>query len=220
MKLLRKFVRYVRGQENYKTKTGDKMNLKEYYETKYTRVNRPIPNHRQRHQPVDGIIIHSMGQLIKGYGAAADFLDEIGLSAHYLIEIDGTVINCVEPTEQAYHAGASEFAGQSGLNSTFIGIEVLVEGEHDYLSFLKAIKANAWWDDQYDSLAILSALLCRRFGIPLDRIVRHSTVSGPEVRDDPKQDPGEGFQWERYKILTRNYLNRLEEDSNASDDMA
>lgn len=154
----------------------------------------------------DGIIIHSMGEYIDGE-PAWEFLERIGLSAHYLISPDGSIDCTVSPEREAYHAGKSEFEGQRNLNSTFLGIELLVEGDHTYSSFLKAIKnPETFTDKQYKSCIWLCKDLMKRFDIPCDRVVRHSDVSGPDVRDDPKKDPGEGFDFDYV-------LNELNEDS-------
>jgi N-acetyl-anhydromuramyl-L-alanine amidase AmpD len=97
---------------------------------------------RQPHQyPVVGIIVHSMGQYI-GDVHASDFLSEIGLSAHYLVEPNGDVIQCVDPERVAYHAGVSRWKEHSGLNSNFLGIELLIEGEHDWSSFVRLMRGN------------------------------------------------------------------------------
>lgn len=184
--------------------------LRDIFLEKYEHETRPIRHHKPRPNGIDGIIIHSMGQEIKNYGHAAKFLDEIGRSAHFLIEPDGTVIECVSVTEQAYHAGVSEYQGQRSLNTSFIGIEVLVKGKHDYTSFLEAIKEDVFTFKQYDSTAVMCSLLVTEFNIPLDRIVRHSDVSGPDVRpDDPKKDPGEGFDWKLFKTYTGEFTNQL-----------
>lgn len=188
------------------------MSLKEIFENKYEREKNPNPHHKSRPSPPDGIIIHSMGQRIKGYGYASDFLKEIELSAHYLVETDGKTIELVHPDKQAYHAGESQFKDQIFLNSTFIGIEVLVEGEHTYPTFLEEIKKeDTFYFKQIDSCATLCALLCDQYDISIDRILRHSDVSGPDVRDDPKFDPGDGFKWDSFKELTGLLLGQLEE---------
>ena len=179
------------------------MSLKKIFENKYKREKKPNPNFSFRSQPPDGILIHSMGQHIKGYGHASDFLKKIEISAHYLIKPDGGVIKCVDPEDKAWHAGESQFKDQIYLNSTFIGIEILVEGEYTYSTFLEKIKEeNAFYFKQIDSCATLCALLCDQYNISLERILRHSDVSGPDIRDDPKFDPGEGFNWNTFKELT------------------
>ena len=83
------------------------------------------------------IIVHAMGQHIvqdNDILFAPDFLDSVGLSAHCLIDPSGEVIRCRNDNEGAWHA--------KGFNTDSLGIEFLVEGVHDYASFLEAIKSN------------------------------------------------------------------------------
>lgn len=186
------------------------MSLEQIFLDKYPHKRVYNVNQKDRPSLPDGIVIHSMGQYIEGYGHASDFLEELGLSAHYLIEADGTVLECVDPERQAYHAGKSEFKGETGLNSTFVGIELLVEGEYNYGTFLKAIKdPDSFTLEQADSAAVMCSLLNKWYDIPTDRIVRHSDVSGSDVRDDPKKDPGSGFDWQHFINLTGEFIDQL-----------
>lgn len=161
-----------------------------------------IDNSRTRTKPVDGIIIHSMAEEIDGQ-FAYDFLDEIGLSAHYLVLPSGDIIHGPDPDRVAYHAGKSKWGEQTNLNETFVGIEVLVKGNHTYGSFLEAIKdPNTFKEKQYKACAgICNGLMNNYQRITKERILRHSTVSGPEVREDPKKDPGEGFKMSKLKEM-------------------
>ena len=159
------------------------------------------PNFKNRPKPVNGIIIHSMGEYIGGQ-PASDFLESLGLSAHYLINVDGSITKCVEPEKQAYHAGKSKWKGEEHLNKSFIGIEILVEGDHTYDSFLQAIKNPDTFNSlQYEACLNLCRILMSRFNIDKENIVRHSDVSGINVRPDPKQDVGSGFEWNKFKLL-------------------
>jgi len=146
----------------------------------------------------DGIIIHSMGHYIEGEFAGA-FLNRLGLSAHYLITFTGTIYNCVETGNIAYHAGESEFNGETGLNETFIGIELLIPGDYDYELFLENIKKPEMFSEQhYKSCKLVCGWLMEKYDIPITRITRHSDVSGPDVREtNPKKDPGEGFDFDK-----------------------
>lgn len=217
MKWLRRLARFVKELGNWlEDKTMEP--LREIFLNKYEHKKDPLTHHKPRPNGIDGIIIHSMAQRIKGHGTASAFLDKIGLSAHYLIETDGVVIEHVPPTEQAFHAGKSKFGRQENLNTSFIGIEVLVKGEHDYTSFLEAIKEDVYTPKQYDSTAVMCGLLCTKFDIPHHRIVRHSDVSGPDVRDTPKHDPGEGFDWDHFKLLTKELISQLEADEDEGEE--
>lgn len=52
-------------------------------------------------------------------------------SAHFVVERDGTVTQMVPLNRKAFHAGASKWKGQSGLNSCSIGIEIVNPGKMD-----------------------------------------------------------------------------------------
>jgi N-acetylmuramoyl-L-alanine amidase len=165
-------------------------------------VKNPNPNYKERSKIVHGIIIHSMGEQIGGQDAAA-FLESVGLSAHYLVKPDGTVIETVDPSKRAYHAGESEHLGETDLNSSYIGIEVLVRGDHTYSSFKEAIKKpDTFTEAQYEACEKLCKYLKARFTrINEQQFVTHSQVSGDHVRGAGKGkiDPGSGFDFERLK---------------------
>lgn len=53
------------------------------------------------------------------------------VSAHFVVERDGTVTQMVDLNRVAYHAGVSKWKGQTGLNSSSIGIEIVNPGKLD-----------------------------------------------------------------------------------------
>lgn len=129
------------------------------------------------------ILIHSMAEYLELGDRdlhAADFLEQAGLSAHYLVTPSGVVIQTRQDTQGAYHA--------RGFNEDSIGIEFLVPGVHTYATFLESIKKPYLHDQQYAAGVNLVSHLVNKYGI--EDIKRHSDV-------DPgrKKDPGEGFPW-------------------------
>lgn len=152
-------------------------------------------------QTPKGIIVHSMGEYINGL-FAPDFLLSIGLSVHAFIGADGKVYLAAGTDRVAYHAGKSKFGSQIGLNSTFLGFELLVEGEQTMSTFTEAIQnGKPYSDEQYTAAAELCSQWINDFEIPIENIVGHSDVSGADVRSDPKIDPGNAFDWERFRNL-------------------
>lgn len=141
--------------------------------------------HGPKSQTPKRIIVHSMGQHIvvdNDIMFAPDFLDHVGLSAHVLIDPSGEVIRCRNDGQGAWHA--------KGFNTDSLGIEYLVEGVHDYASFLEAIKTNYVTEKQWIAgLVVINNWMDLH---NIKRIDRHSDV-------DPsrKKDPGSGFDWER-----------------------
>jgi len=105
------------------------------------------------------------------------------VSAHYLIDEDGTVTRLVAEDKRAWHAGRSYWRGITDVNSASIGIELVNPGhEFGYRPFPEA---------QMSSLLPLLADICWRRKIYPANVVGHSDVAPAR-----KQDPGELFDWE------------------------
>lgn len=159
-------------------------------------------NSRKRTNIVEGIVIHSMGEYV-GEKYAPEFLESVGLSAHYLVTPKGDIIYGVPHKRIAYHAGLSKYKQWSDLNKNFLGIEMMIEGRHDWGSFREAIKKeDSFTKEMYESTAKLCSNLMDIYPeITKDNIVEHSKVSGPDVRPDPKIDPGSGFDIVKLKDM-------------------
>ena len=95
------------------------------------------------------------------------------------------IIQFVSFLDRAWHAGASEWRGESACNNFSIGIEL--EGRDD----------EAYTESQYSSLADLVSVLQERFpGIEHDAITGHS-----DIAPGRKTDPGPAFDWGKLKAL-------------------
>jgi N-acetyl-anhydromuramyl-L-alanine amidase AmpD len=152
-----------------------------------------------------GIIIHSMAEYLKledGPMKAHDFLKSIKLSVHGFIHPDGVYEKMVETPGRASHAGKSIHEGLVGLNSHFLGFELLVPGEHDWGTFSKAIETpGTYTDGQFDTAVEVCSWWMKKYEIPVSNVVRHSDVSGDNVRGKGrgKTDPGSAFDWVCFK---------------------
>jgi AmpD protein len=104
------------------------------------------------------------------------------VSAHFLIERDGSLTQFVSCDARAWHAGASAFRGRSRCNDFSVGIEL--EGT-DFTPFS---------DAQYQTLGRLVPALTRRY--PLRAACGHS-----EIASERKTDPGPFFDWSRVAAL-------------------
>jgi len=147
---------------------------------------RPSPNHQRRSEPahIDMLVLHYTG--MRTAGEAIDRLCDPAarVSAHYVVEEDGTVWRLVPEGLRAFHAGRSCWAGGSDLNDVSIGIEIVNPGhEWGYRPFPEV---------QLAAVERLSAALLARFAIPPHRVVGHS-----DIAPDRKSDPGELFDWAR-----------------------
>ena len=145
---------------------------------------RSSPNHNRRQTPVDMLILHYTG--MTSAAAALDRLCDPAaqVSAHYLIEEDGTLWRLVAEEQRAWHAGLSFWAGRRDINSCSIGIELVNPG-HDlgYRPFPEA---------QMRALECLAREILARHPIPPRHVLAHS-----DVAPQRKVDPGELFDWPR-----------------------
>jgi AmpD protein len=103
---------------------------------------------------------------------------DLKVSAHFLVQRDGEVVQFVPVERRAWHAGASTWRGRDRCNDFSVGVEL--EGS-DEDSFTPA---------QYAALITLVRELRAR--LPLRDIAAHS-----EVSPGRKTDPGVRFDWAR-----------------------
>lgn len=107
---------------------------------------------------------------------------QLTVSAHFLIERTGAIIQFVSCRDRAWHAGVSTFEGREGCNDFSLGIELEGTDELPYT------------DAQYASLAHLSEEIRKVYpAIGPSRIQGHCDIA--PVR---KTDPGAAFDWGRY----------------------
>ncbi len=60
------------------------------------------------------------------------------VSAHYFVFEDGRIIQLVQESRRAWHAGKAQWAGETDINSCSIGIEIANPGhDHGYPDFPK-----------------------------------------------------------------------------------
>jgi N-acetylmuramoyl-L-alanine amidase len=144
----------------------------------------PSPNYGERNQGrlPDMIVLHYTG--MPGVEDAIARLCTAGteVSAHYIVLEDGRIVQCVQESKRAWHAGVASWAGEEDINSCSIGIEIVNRG-HD------------WGYPEFPMRQIAAVIaLCRgimlRQNVPPHRVLGHSDVSPSR-----KKDPGEKFPW-------------------------
>jgi AmpD protein len=107
------------------------------------------------------------------------------ISAHCLIERDGNIVQFVSFQDRAWHAGESQWRGETDCNNYSVGIEL--EGCDD----------QAYTDVQYHSLVgLITALRANYPDIDANSITGHS-----EIAPGRKTDPGPAFDWDKLKQL-------------------
>jgi len=105
------------------------------------------------------------------------------VSAHYIVDEDGTVLNLVKEEHRAWHAGVSGWRGETRVNHHSIGIEIVNPGhEFGYRPFP---------DMQMESVISLCKEILGRHAIEPRNVIGHSDVAPTR-----KEDPGELFDWE------------------------
>jgi N-acetylmuramoyl-L-alanine amidase len=147
-------------------------------------IERPSPNFgpRRNGARVEFLVLHYTGM-----ATCEDALERLcdaaaQVSAHYVLDEDGTLYRLVDESLRAWHAGESSWRGETDVNSRSIGIELVNPG-HDfgYRDFPQA---------QMDALIVLANDIVARHQIAPVNIVGHSDVA--PLR---KKDPGEKFDW-------------------------
>ena len=108
------------------------------------RLSHPSPNFGERR---DGarpslVVIHYTAMESAGVACARLCDVEAEVSAHYLVDYDGTVFSLVEETARAWHAGAGQWRGITDVNSHSIGIESAVVSKTSS-NFLRASTARS-----------------------------------------------------------------------------
>ena len=146
-------------------------------------VDQPSPNFDARDgQAVDILLMHYTG--MRSAQEAIDRLRDPSakVSAHYVIDEDGTVHRLVAEEKRAWHAGVSYWAGSREINRRSIGFEIVNPGhEYGYRAFPKP---------QMEAVRDLAREVLARHPIPPQRVIGHSDVA--PLR---KEDPGELFDW-------------------------
>lgn len=145
----------------------------------------PSPNFDERTLPISCLILHYTG-MKTGAEALERMRDaEAKVSAHYMVEEDGRIFQLVEEDKRAWHAGVSQWQGETNINSNSIGIEI-VNGGHDWPNENGGLPD--FPDVQINAVIALSKDIMSRHG-PLT-VLGHSDIAPAR-----KRDPGENFPW-------------------------
>ena len=148
------------------------------------------PNHDGRNAAIDMVVLHYTG-MASAAAALARLCDPVAkVSAHYVIDEDGALLQLVAEERRAWHAGVASWQHATDINARSIGIELVNPGhELGYRAFPAS---------QMRTLLDLLPAVVARHGIPPQRILGHS-----DVAPERKSDPGELFDW---AVLARHGL--------------
>lgn len=148
----------------------------------------PSPYHRTRRQPINTLVFHTTAGSFKA--TIAEFQNSARrVSAHYVVSRDGRVVQMVQESQVANHAGivttgpGSRFYG-TNPNQYSIGLEIENPSIIRYPSDFPPAQKTA--------VLALARDIVRRNRIPVDRdhLVAHS-----EINPGSREDPGPGFPW-------------------------
>lgn len=146
-------------------------------------TQRPSPNFDSRDgHAVDMLVLHYTGMRTRDEALERLCDPAAKVSAHYVVDEDGTIYTLVDESERAWHAGKSFWRGHTNINQRSIGIEIVNPGhEFGYRPFPQA---------QMVSVAKLCREILSRHNIPARNVVAHS-----DIAPERKEDPGELFDW-------------------------
>lgn len=146
----------------------------------------PSPNHGERRGAARPslIVLHYTG-MTDCASARARLCDPAAeVSAHWLIDEDGTTEALVAEERRAWHAGAGAWRGQEDVNSRSIGIELVNPGNRPFMAA------------QMDALENLLRGIMARWQIAPGAVIGHS-----DMAPGRKFDPGPRFDWARLARL-------------------
>lgn len=145
----------------------------------------PSPNFGSRLEgaSIDYVVLHYT-DMESAEAALKRMCDPGGqVSAHYMIDEDGSILQLVDESKRAWHAGHSFWRGVRDMNSASIGIELVNPGHNcGYRPFP---------DAQIKALCELLADIFARHSLPPSALLAHSDIAPRR-----KTDPGELFPWE------------------------
>ncbi|WP_341757021.1 MULTISPECIES: N-acetylmuramoyl-L-alanine amidase [unclassified Candidatus Tisiphia] len=164
----------------------------------------PIANYGDReNKKVSMVIVHHTA--ISTLKDTKELLNKIGLSAHFIVDRDGSITLTVPLEKKAYHAGISyakikigeQFEELTALNDYSIGIEIVNTGRELFPQ------------QQMESVKELLLYLMKRFKIRKDMVFSHAEI-GTILYNEAlgsymlrKVDPHKLFDWE---LLERNNI--------------
>ncbi|MFO1163382.1 MAG: N-acetylmuramoyl-L-alanine amidase [Reyranellaceae bacterium] len=147
-------------------------------------IELPSPNHaaRSADAAIDILVLHYTElPLEESLAILRDGERAHRVSAHYVLDQDGTLYRLVPEDRVAWHAGQSHWRGREALNGTSIGIEIVnLHGDHH----------------DYPTQQIAALIeLCHDVVTRHPAIVPRNIVGHSDIAPKRKVDPGRRFPW-------------------------
>jgi N-acetylmuramoyl-L-alanine amidase len=121
-------------------------------------------------------------------------LTEEAVSSHYLVsDSPPTIYRLVDENRRAYHAGVSSWRGNTQLNASSIGIEIV------NLGYREGAAGRQWFDypqEQMDAVIALVKKIVAKHKIKPEHVIGHS-----DIAPQRKTDPGPRFPWKQLADL-------------------
>lgn len=162
---------------------------------KYSRPQMPL-------KKVTGVVVHYTANPGADAKANRNYFESLKdkkkyASSHFIIGLDGTILQCVPLNEIAY--------ASNERNSDTISIECCHETKNGKFN-----------KKTYDSLVQLVAWLCGKYNLKNDDIIRHYDVTG---KDCPRYYVKHEDKWKKLKEDVFIYIekNKLEKDQEKND---
>lgn len=149
----------------------------------------PSPNWNERQYSVSMIVLHftALPSCEDSLARLCDPTNSSGrVSAHYLVDVDGTIYRLVDESKRAWHAGVGSWRGLDKINDRSIGIEI------QNIGLAQDGKRVPFPPCQIDAVIALCKDIKARYGISDRDIFGHSDSAVAR-----KQDPGEAFPWRK-----------------------
>ncbi len=144
--------------------------------------------------PITGIVIHytanpgSTAQNNRDYFEGLKDSHETSASSHFVIGMDGEIIQCVPTWELAY--------ASNGRNHDTVSIECCHPDE-----------SGKFTEDTYKSVIQLTAWLCKKYSLTEQDVIRHYDVTG---KNCPKYFVEHEADWELFKGDVKAALSKTE----------
>jgi len=168
-------------------------------------INACVPKNGRRRPTgttVDRVVLHHTGG--NSLNNACNAINDAGLSIHYIIDRDGTIVYSLDESLRAAHAGCCissclpkcRDVQYEGMNDRSIGIEIVGLGNQH----------SPYTDYQYAKLSLLLNDIAQRYPqirIDTTHVVPHYLIT------NGKWDPSENFEWDKIGLPKQKVLSDI-----------